>query len=601
VLTVQSLVYTLPSPFYSGKEPARSRGDGQGQLLETTDMMRSGRAEPLGWFLMGLVLLIGNSLRAGRGDLYNDSCQYLSVADNIRAGNGFRTSIVFYAENYHTGTLPAPQTVFPPGYSLVIAGLGLAGLKLETAALLVSLLSSAALLPLLILGGRLLGIHPWASRALAFLMLCNSAWWLLSIALLSEALFTLVTLATLLALLRAETLAADLPGRTGWLLAGAFLAAFAFWVRYAGAFLLAAIGLYYLGAFAARRSRRRFADMLLVGLATSIPTAILLARNWLLSGSLQGGNTNPVNHSFRELWSWFKSAVFRLCFGYHSSIHDVLPSSRFGLPCTLFFGLLAVGFVWHVASNRAVIRSKMKTPAVLFLGLYLVLYTAGVGYAAKTTAIDFDDPRLFYPVLPVVLLLLGCLFPADMRLPAPPQARSASDGTVPSLALRACGGAGVKFVAAVVLLGSAGLYISLHAKSWRENNLQTHGVSVQRWLEGTLADGVPLRDWIEDHIPPGDTIMALEGQECGYLLRRKTIAPAVLLYAKLPWTVSRTREVSAHYRARFLIVFPAAADFSQLAQESPFFSRLRDGDLPSWVHPTAQTRDCRIYRLDPGG
>jgi hypothetical protein len=56
--------------------------------------------------------------------------------------------------------------------------------------------------------------------------------------------------------------------------------------------------------------------------------------------------------------------------------------------------------------------------------------------------------------------------------------------------------------------------------------------------------------------------------------------------------------VCGRYRVRWLIVFPASNDAQTLAQESPFFAHLLDGDHPPWVRPAFQAADCRIYRLD---
>src|SRR5579862_4502143 len=73
----------------------------------------------------------------------NDCYQYLSMAHNIRTGNGIATSLLHYSENQGLGLIPSPQTVFPPGYSIVIAGLEFLGLDGVAAGVGISLTAFA--------------------------------------------------------------------------------------------------------------------------------------------------------------------------------------------------------------------------------------------------------------------------------------------------------------------------------------------------------------------------------------------------------------------------------------------------------------------------
>ena len=55
--------------------------------------------------------------------LANDFAQTASVASNLLHGNGLATSLIYYDIHYELGSDTVPQTVFPPGYSLLIAPL----------------------------------------------------------------------------------------------------------------------------------------------------------------------------------------------------------------------------------------------------------------------------------------------------------------------------------------------------------------------------------------------------------------------------------------------------------------------------------------------
>ena len=73
----------------------------------------------------------------------NDGIQYLSTARNWLAGNGFSTEVLMYAPHFQE-TIPAAQTVWPPGQPLAIALVSKLGISLENAALILNLVMHAA-------------------------------------------------------------------------------------------------------------------------------------------------------------------------------------------------------------------------------------------------------------------------------------------------------------------------------------------------------------------------------------------------------------------------------------------------------------------------
>ena len=106
-------------------------------------------AEMLLWGALGLAIAF--SMLAFRpAPLSNDSFQYLSVAKNIRQGNGIATDLVYFDTERSHGRIPAPLTTFPPGYPAVIAALsGLMG-GFEAAARFLSVISALPAQPVLL-------------------------------------------------------------------------------------------------------------------------------------------------------------------------------------------------------------------------------------------------------------------------------------------------------------------------------------------------------------------------------------------------------------------------------------------------------------------
>src|SRR5947209_3520835 len=199
------------------------------------------------WILVGAVFLVLDLGVTRDYYRFNDDFQYLSVADNLVKGNGAATSILYFDEHYASGTLPAPQTVFPCGYSLAVATVHLTGLPLTYAGLVVSSLSFFALIPLLLWGCRLLQVGSAATHGILFLVVASSLSWRYALTSGSEALFTALLVLAAIFLMRAEIAAAARPADGGrHVFLGGVCCGLCFLVRYAGSFLIAAGLAYYL-------------------------------------------------------------------------------------------------------------------------------------------------------------------------------------------------------------------------------------------------------------------------------------------------------------------------------------------------------------------
>src|SRR5213083_1624651 len=77
--------------------------------------------------------------------LQNDSAQYVSMAENLMAGLGVATSLVWTEEHHRLGGLPVAQTSLPPGYPTLIALVSQLGVEPLWAAFLVSLACFSAI------------------------------------------------------------------------------------------------------------------------------------------------------------------------------------------------------------------------------------------------------------------------------------------------------------------------------------------------------------------------------------------------------------------------------------------------------------------------
>jgi hypothetical protein len=499
---------------------------------------------------------------------FNDDFQYLSVAANLVSGNGASTSILYFDEHYATGRLPAPQTVFPCGYPLAVAAVHLLGVPLLDAGVIVSALSFLAMVPLLWWGCRLVKVGSVATHAVLFLAIANSEAWRCALSACSEALFTALLLLTAVLMMYAEVV-----GRGRYPFLAGICCGLSFLVRYAGGFAVAGGLCYYATQLLLQRTRRRLADLVRFAAPALGVAAWILIRNWIVTGSIKGGNTKRFDHPVGELLLQVQSSWFHLVTGANTDKSDFLHPFILGMLAIVGFGLAGFALAF-VLRNRATVVSNLRTSPVGPCVFLVSLYLAGMLYAGKTTAISLVETRMFYPILPLVLLLAGSLFPR---------------GSVPLP--RLCPLTGVLLIAAAALYAGGNLVSMARARDISDYS------EVVRALAEPGSDGQPLRGWVERHIPAGATLVASNGQGCGGVLQRNTIALANLHYSEQRWSEARLREVSAHYGARFLLLFSHSRDTQSLLKDSPFLEQVLRRDGPGWLTPVAGNADCRIYAI----
>lgn len=193
---------------------------------------------PLASFLLlGLLAVLGTFLvlySTPQGlALSDDSIGYIAGARSILSGDGYRAA--WLASN-------KPVTHFPPGFSSVLALVGLSGLDpLRGTRFVNSLLFGANTFLLGLIGWRMTR-SKLAGITLALLFLVNASLFRVHIAAMSEPLYLFFTLASFLTFSQyfeaEKPVSASSSGKLGnpniWLLLTAILTSFAYLTRYAG-------------------------------------------------------------------------------------------------------------------------------------------------------------------------------------------------------------------------------------------------------------------------------------------------------------------------------------------------------------------------------
>src|SRR6266700_3644254 len=522
------------------------------------------------WCLLYIAVLAGILYHAGGPGLSDDSYQYLSEAENIDQGHGLTTSIVHFDTERAHGRAPAPLTTFPPGYSLVIAAISRTGLASETAGLLLSAASLILLVPLIACAAAMLELSLMATRIALVLLLGSFAAGLYATAVATESLFTALALAVLVCLLLHERAIAGTPAAV----AGNLLVGCACWVRYAGLFLFIAVGAYLAWQAFRRRDHRAVTAAACLVLPAALISSLLL-RNVILTGSWKGGNTKAVAHPLAAVLKQFGVSTYHLFFG------EGVPTRLGALQVTLCVGLILLSVLLFVNVARVRSSSGIHTalgsafPHAGLLLVYVAVYNAGMLYLGMFSVISFGS-RMFYPLLPVYLLLSGVVL---TRVQASTRARSTP------LAWTAC---------AAIIVGS---YWGINL----ENTMAHRSISPDRIVAASFAlpsgTGGTLRSWFDANVPLGATVVATNGQATAYALKRKVVSLVGSNFSDQRWGEEELRTLMQQYDAGFLILYPRIDPMIEpVQQESPFLRALIAGQRPQWLQLAAENSQVMIFR-----
>ena len=515
--------------------------------------------EILFWCLVSLLLAVCQVARIGGPRLSYDSYQYLDIAQHLASEGSAQTSIIHFDEERALGRIPAPVSHFPIGYPTLIAGLHLLGIPLTTVVLIISVVATVGCIPLLVMFSGFLALGPWATRAALLLWVLNAQTVEFSVAALSEPLFTVISLAAVVSIVKGEA-----TSRTFDIVSGYILVGMAYWVRYSGILLIAAAGLYAL----VRCLQNRHRSAWLSGIAACAALAAAQSfRNLSTGGVWHGTTTKSVFHPISEVAATMSRSLYHLLFGDAAVL----------LPAVIL--LLAVGTIAVLASllwGFSIPRRKGSSFALV--SLYSLVYCVGMIFLGLFSVISFGT-RMFFPLLPFLILLIV-----------------AWGG---SLTVVATGALPHRLALASALVLGTGTYICLNARSLASPLSPSPHEDVAQWLGQPLKDGTPMRDWMNQHLPSGQPIVVTEGQPLAYLTGRPVVSLVSSSFSAQVWDEFAVRSVMQRYKAQYLVAYTTASPTSFPVQaDSVFLAGLCSTaapNVPPWLELVADNGAVRAY------
>lgn len=510
-----------------------------------------------------------------------DATEAMSVARHLLDGEGIKTSIIYYEEQYATGQVPAPQTVFPPGYPVLIAAVTSLGVPLPEAAYVIASLCFAVIAILILWMARRLG-QPLGVATLLAVCWCgclqcwNNTW-----VMMSEMPFILLTLLSLL------LFPTGADRRLRWVFLSGGAAAAAFTIRYAGVFWFITVAGYYGAELIRRRQWTVMKAALTWGSMPMVVLSGLFWRNQALSGEWTGGNPLSGQHSFSfSLWEMYQSialtlgmAKSRLLAGGGAELLALAAVSSFLL------WLVIHRRAWRVdraagigtgvqpspglktrfldsgnlpTSASALRKPGFETGSWTLLSAGYVLITIALLLYLNTRAPIGMGPRKLLPLLPFALLLLA----RGMMLVSIDNGRARRQ------------------VAPIALLLSAALV-------WGQVNVWTE-LTTRPCVTATIAETLQssvgsqtLREMLAREMTEAAPLLTNEPHYVNDSLERPVLGLPGPDYTDRIWTEEQVRRIVDAYSVRHVTVFPEI--LAEATFRPPFFEQLAAGQVPGWL------------------
>jgi hypothetical protein len=335
-------------------------------------------------------------------------------------------------------------------------------------------------------------------------------------------------------------------------------AEFAFFMRYAGLFLV--IGLIIHGGirFFIHITRDMFKACALSFLSTTF-VAVIFFYNYLVVGSMNGGHDKVVHHSFVSVMYNLVRVIVDIFFTYNTKFILVLCCLGMMIPLLVIFK--SIGYRW--------MKSNMVILPVVVIATYIIFMM----YLGMTSIVSFDSTRMFIPILPISLIVFGIAI------------KRAEEKIKNHVILYAS-------LMAFVLPSLVSCALSL-----RDRPPLAQHQEVAFRMSKPLAGNGSVRTWVEKNISKDEVIMASEGQGTAYVLDRKTLSLIESEYSTQVWDANHVRETMEFYDARFLFLYPGYTSDSILVQdESEFIKKLLKNEAPPWLKLAADNGLVKVYK-----
>jgi 4-amino-4-deoxy-L-arabinose transferase-like glycosyltransferase len=517
------------------------------------------------------------------GLMPTDTAQYVSGARNLARGNGFSTSALYLQEHHRLGD-PAPLTAWPPGYSILLAAAHIAtGLPPEYLAFWVSMILYLCVPPLLFALDRAGGGSSRSALLVAMTWLIMPLTFQNALEGMSDSAFMATILASFYCYFVGSK---ERSRRSTWIFMAGLLAAVALSVRFVG--LAAAVTLCICEAIRAigKRDRRSWASLFLLAMPVMFVATAILTRNWVVTGSVRGGDVLPplaTDSNVLKLFYWaLADLVGSDALGGAAGAALLVLVALVGTLGFVSIRTCARVFRRMLSNGREFLSSPIQGVNNTAVALYAVYGSAILAlhvYAALHNAADAPNARYLATIVPIVALYLAAV------------QRSSPEGD----SVRFSAKLNQRLLFALVL---AFALMQLSSIPGHVVYLQSAtGIAVDKALRERI-DGSDIGAYLAEQVGPGEAVLDIEGQLLNLQLDRTTVGLTPYPYTVRQWTDREVLDLVKRTNAKFVTVISGATESRvRIGQGLPFYRDLLDQKVPDWLVEVHRGPAITLYRV----
>jgi len=507
--------------------------------------------------------------------IHSDASQNLSVAKNISNGIGIKTDIIYYQQHHEYGSVPAVQTVFPPGLSFITAAFHRATgipLSLSLYALCVFFFLAIPIQVFIIL--RRMKLDAIYSFILACTCYLFSYFWLQTLNFGSELLFIFIILLCVLVFPKKNSLDQYTYKKIFFI---GMLAGLSVFVRYVGIFFVISIIIFFMTRFIFKRERKEFYELLFVGAVSSSIPILLFIRNYYITGTISGGPQVIQGASLNETLHAIRWQISML-FGFFLEGKKIGLAELLVILTFLYSGYIAAIYFLRDKVSIYTQLAQFSTPAMLSI-IYIFTTVVILFLFSLTKSAGYFNARYLMTLFPFILILLADF----IRIYKTQNVKITWN---------------IRILMGLILFSFiVGQYSILPYHINIRMSENTKESLIQPLKESYIGD-IPLYEYLRETTTKNNPLLTNKAQRLWVFLNQPVISFTPSLFTQTQWDEGKVSELIRRYNIDHILLYKKYYDPDKKAfSNQVFYKNLINGEIPDWLELIENNEEIMFLRI----